>query len=257
MYDEFSSDYDRFVNWSERLQAEMPFLLGQFQELGGQRRVLDAACGTGMHAISLVESGYNLVGTDLSAGMVAKARLNAGNAGIKVTFLVAGFGELAPALRREGLLVSPFDAVICLGNSLPHLLSPQALATALTDFAACLRPGGLLVIQNRNFDAVMAQGQRWMEPQSYREGEREWIFLRFYDFEPLGLLAFNILTLRRDGGGVWQQHIATTRLRPILQGELLQALATAGFSNITSYGSLAGADFNPQSSGNLVVTGRR
>jgi hypothetical protein len=26
-YDDFSGDYDRFVNWEERLSAEIPFLL--------------------------------------------------------------------------------------------------------------------------------------------------------------------------------------------------------------------------------------
>lgn len=31
MYDEFSSDYDRFVNWPGRLAVEMPFVEAQLQ----------------------------------------------------------------------------------------------------------------------------------------------------------------------------------------------------------------------------------
>jgi glycine/sarcosine N-methyltransferase len=72
--------------------------------------------------------------------------------------------------------------------TLPHLLTPADLAAALADFAACLRPGGLLLIQNRNLDAVLVRRQRWMEPRARREGEAEWLFLRFYDFEPDGTL---------------------------------------------------------------------
>lgn len=56
MYEKFASVYDYFVNWSERLSYEMPFILEQLSQLGNdpyQIKVLDAACGTGKHAIAL------------------------------------------------------------------------------------------------------------------------------------------------------------------------------------------------------------
>ncbi len=246
MYDEFSVDYDRFVNWPERLAAELSFIEGRLQAVRA-RRVLDAACGTGRHAIALAQRGYEVVGFDASAGMIERARAKARVAGVDVRFEVAGFGELAV---RMGV---GFDAVLCLGNSLPHLLTPADLSAALVDFAACLRPGGLLLIQNRNFDAVLAQGERWMGPQAHREGETEWVFLRFYDFEPDGLLTFNVLTLRREGTGDWSQHVATTRLWPLRQGELAPALQTAGFGEVSYWGDMQGGSFDPESSGNLVV----
>jgi len=150
-----------------------------------------------------------------------------------------------------------FDALLCLGNSLPHLLAPADLAAALADFATCLRPGGLLLVQNRNFDAVLARQQRWMEPQARREGEAEWLFLRFYDFEPAGTLTFNLVTLRREGMGDWSQQVAAARLRPLRRDELVAALAAAGFGEITCWGDMQGAPFEPNRSPNLVVTARR
>jgi hypothetical protein len=33
----------------------------------------------------------------------------------------------------------------------------------LDDFAHCVRPSGPLVIQNRNFSALLAERDRWME----------------------------------------------------------------------------------------------
>jgi SAM-dependent methyltransferase len=246
MYDDFSNDYDRFVNWPGRLAAEMPFIEKQLQAAGAQR-VLDAACGTGMHAIALAQRGYAAAGADLSAGMIERARANATESGVEVQFAAAGFGELAQTFGA-----GVFDAVLCLGNSLPHLLSAPEVALALADFAACLRPGGRLLIQNRNFDAVMARRQRWMEPQAHRQEDDEWLFLRFYDFEADGLITFNILTLRREAGG-WNQQVSATRLRPMLQNETLQALRDAGFGQITTYGDMSGAPFDPVRSGNLVV----
>jgi len=251
MYDAFSEDYDRFVNWESRLASEMPFierLLQPLEKDGQPVRVLDAACGTGMHAIELAQRGYQTAGADLSVKMVEHARVNAGWAGVEVPFQAAGFGSLSAAFGK-----SAFDALLCLGNSLPHLLTPTELVAALEDFAECLRPGGLLIIQNRNFDAVVDQQERWMEPQSFSVGDREWLFLRFYDFLADGLINFNIVTLQRYGNEAWSQRVNSTLLYPLREAETLQALHAAGFQRVDEYGGLNGAPFEAQSSGNLVT----
>jgi SAM-dependent methyltransferase len=256
MYDAFSSDYDHFVNWPSRLASELPFIGRQLEAMGASR-VLDAACGTGMHAIALARRGYTVVGADLSGGMIERARTNASEAGVEGQFAVAGFGELYDRVGGD------FDAVLCLGNSLPHVPTADGIAVAVTDFARCLTPQGLLLIQNRNFDAVMADRNRWMGPQAHQEGPngaeslREWLFLRFYDFEPDGTLTFNVVTLRREGGGEWSQRVTATRLRPLRQDELVRAAANAGFEEVMCWGDLQGSPFDADISGNLVLTARR
>ena len=256
MYDQFSLDYDRFVDWHSRLAFELPFLLSQVEaarpDPATPARVLDAACGTGWHAIALAQRGHQVAGADLSAPMIARARLNAASANADVRFEPAGFGQLA-ATFGEGA----FDVLLCLGNSLPHLLTPASLQAALLDFARTLRPGGALILQNRNFDLVLAKRRRWIEPQAHREGDAEWLFLRFYDFDPDGLITFNILALQRQGGEPWQQQVHTTRLRPLLQAELRAALLAAGFTDLQAYGSLGGEGVDAQKSGNLVLCARR
>ena len=286
MYDDFSVDYDRFVDWSGRLAVELPFIEEQLRavevqsasEPGRAYRVLDVACGTGMHAVALARRGYSVVGADLSAGMIERARANAAAEEVDIRFEVAGFGDLAQALggnvppeesgkRRPSSTQggTNFDAILCLGNSLPHLLDRGELASALVDLAACLRPRGLLLIQNRNFDAVLAQrerssepgGGRWMPLQAHRESGKEWLFLRFYDFEPDGTLIFNVVTLRREAAGDWDQQVVTTQLWPLKQKELMTALETTGFEEITYWGNMQSAPFDPGSSGNLVVAARK
>ena len=247
MYDTLSSDYDRFVNWQNRLSFELPFIIKQLKQINA-RSVLDAATGTGMHAIALAQLGYKATGADISPGMVQKARTNASSAGVQVHFELAGFGTLAHALGKHS-----FDSVLCLGNSLPHLLSRPELDSALLDFTACLKPGGLLLIQNRNFDAVMLHHARWMEPQSHSETDAEWIFQRFYDFDPDGMLTFNMVTLKRENQGNWSQEVVSSRLRPLIKDELISALSKAGFESTVSYGNMSGDPFDPESSGNLVV----
>lgn len=263
MYDAFSQEYDYFVNWQSRLAHEMPFLVAQLERTGkkpaGEKRVFDTACGTGWHAIELSRRGYLTAGADISPQMVEKARANAIQAGVRVAFYRAGFGELAQTVVRtpaEGGS-GAFDALLCLGNSLPHLLSNEALEHALSDFSACLEKGGLLLIQNRNFDALLLKQDRWMEPQSYRRRDEEWLFLRFYDYRADGLIDFNILKLQRAGDSPWKQEVIGTRLYPLRAQELLTALTKAGFREIETFGDMQGGAFCHDQSGNLVIVCRK
>jgi SAM-dependent methyltransferase len=250
MYDSFSQDYDRFVNWAGRLDFEMPFIEAQIQALPFKpERLLDAACGTGMHVIELARRGYQAAGADLSPRMAARAVENASSAGVEAIFKVAGFGQLAQCF-------SDYDALLCLGNSLPHVSSAAELEGALVDFAACLHPGGLLLLQNRNFDAVLSTRQRWMEPQSHGEREAEWLFLRFYDFDADGLITFHVITLHRAAGDSWQQKIDSTRLYPLRHDELLASLQKAGFGDLVCFGSMDGSPFEVEKSGNLIIAAR-
>ena len=254
-YDDFSRDYDRFVNWDERLKVEMPFLKETLhtskQVRGHSPRVLDAGCGTGMHAIALATEGFQAAGADISGEMIRQAKTNTEMANKAVEFKPAGFGELAKAFSDSAHF--PFDGLICLGNSLPHMLSKEAISGALADMANCLCSGGVLLIQNRNFDAVMKEKQRWLGTQSYREGEKEWVFLRFYDFDADGLITFNIVRLFRQGDSPWSEAHSTTRLYPLLQDTLIGLIADTGFESITCFGKMDNEPFNPAASGNLVV----
>lgn len=253
MYKTLSNDYDRFVNWKGRLSYELPFIEKQINSLKSDPdqvlEILDSACGTAMHAIALAQLGHHLSAADLVTEMVAQGRLNAKAAGITIDLKTAGFGELKSKFGAQR-----FDLLLCLGNSLPHILTDADLVSAIEDFAACLRPGGMVLIQNRNFDAVMQKKERWMEPQVHKEKDSEWIFQRFYDFLQNGLIRFNIITLKRDGQADWKSSVTSTYLRPQLRSDLEQRLAEAGFSNIISFGGMGGEEFNPQSSANLVIT---
>ena len=90
MYDDLSSDYDRFVNWPQRLAYEIPLLAAVLPETphGGKARVLDTACGTGQHAIALAKMGHETVGADLSTEMIAIAKRNASSSGVESVFLL-------------------------------------------------------------------------------------------------------------------------------------------------------------------------
>lgn len=252
MYDKLATIYDYFVNWDNRLAYELPFIEQQLRTLGddpSQIRVMDTACGTGHHAIALANLGYEVSGSDLFPEMVSLADANAKAAGARVTFRTAGFGSIRESFKQPG----EFDAVLCLGNSMPHVASMSDLERALQDFQQLLRPGGLILLQMRNFDKVMGEKNRWMEPQSVKDGSVEWLFLRFYDFEADGKIQFNILSLHRKANAPWHTQLTSTHLLPFFSEQLKVELGLLGFKDIRMYGNLAADPYTTNSSGDMVV----
>jgi SAM-dependent methyltransferase len=253
-YDALGHDYDLMVSWQERLAREEAFFRRVFDE-NGVRTVLDAACGTGMHAIAFARAGQVCVGADLSPVMVEQARQNARQAGMQVRFDVAGFGELA---RRIG---GPFDAVTCLGNSLPHLLDDSSLRACLIDFAGLLRAGGCLVIQNRNYDRLLRERQRFMPPASRTDPDGESLFLRITSYPPSDavnstvaneMIDFTLIVLKKRGGA-WSQSVQNTPLRALRRATVESELVRAGFSAVRTYGSYGFADFDAPGANDLVI----
>lgn len=96
-------------------------------------RVLDAGCGTGRVAIRLAELGYECVGVDNDASMLAEARA----ASADVTWLLRDLVDIDQVGES-------FDLVVAAGNVIP-LLAPGTESTVIGRLADRLAPGGLLV----------------------------------------------------------------------------------------------------------------
>jgi glycine/sarcosine N-methyltransferase len=251
-YDALGDDYDLMVSWDERLRREEPFFRKVFAD-HGVRSVLDAACGTGMHAVEFARWSMRTAGADLSPAMIDRAREHARAAGVDVALAVAGFGGLAAAFPGD---VGAFDAVTCLGNSLPHLDDDDALDAALADMARMLRTGGVLVVQDRNYDRVLAERVRFMPITTRGSPGDETLFVRITDFLGADRLAFTILTLR-NAGGSWSCGAKTTPLRGIERATLERSLSRAGFSSAEFFGSYTRAAFGAPGTGDLVAVAVR
>lgn len=120
-----------------RLHADGVYLHGEAdfvdRLLGGPPAlVLDAGCGTGRVAVELDRRGYQVVGVDVSADMLATAR------------------RKAPALDwrqvdlAHGPLPGPVDVAVAAGNVMVFLALGTERA-AVEQLAGSLAPGGRLV----------------------------------------------------------------------------------------------------------------
>jgi SAM-dependent methyltransferase len=111
-------------------------------------RVLDCAAGTGTLAVGLALAGFDVTASDASPEMVERTRALAQARGVDVRAEVRQWADL-----RGG----PYDAVLCVGNSLTHAQGRRGRRLALTAMKRVLRPGGLLVLTSRNWEKLRAQ----------------------------------------------------------------------------------------------------
>ena len=247
-YDRLSVFFDVMTDWPARLAYELPFLQHLLGAPAGQR-VLDAACGTGWHSIALAKAGYHTTGADISPVMIERARQNAQGQGAPGTFVQASFQDL-PAAAGTG-----YDAVLCLGNSLVHVLGEDDLNRSITGMAACLRPGGLLILHNLNYDKRIVERPRWFQVSSGVMEGREMLVWRFADYAD-NLVTFNISVFQKGHDGRWTVQVQSTPQRPWQSADLQVFLAHAGFGEIALYGNLIGEPYDARASGDLVVAAR-
>jgi SAM-dependent methyltransferase len=245
-YDELGEGYEQMINWKARLTREGGF----FQTLFNERNVhsvLDIACGTGHHAVEFARWGLRSAGCDISAGMLRLAERNAAEAGVEVDFFEAGFTDVD---RKAG--GRRFDAIVCIGNSFPHLLSQRDLDCAMRSIKRVLSPGGVFVSQIRNYARILRDNLRFMPPTSAEYGGREYVFLRMLDLHGPHSIDFNVIRMVRESGN-WTYTVQTTRLRPITKEHMNNALERAGFKKIRHYSDYARTRFGINKALDLIT----
>lgn len=119
-------DYTGEVDYIERL-------FKKYAEKPPIQTILDLGCGSGGHAIPLVERGYQVTGVDRSAEMLSAAREK--SKGDNPEFLQSDLTDIA--LGRK------FDAVISMFAVLSYITENRDLLRAFQKIREHLRPGGL------------------------------------------------------------------------------------------------------------------
>ncbi len=113
-------------------------------------RIIEVGCGTGATAISLASLGHSVAASDLDEDMILTARKSAGEG---VEFSV---DDMISAIRKVPSQTA--HAVLCMGNTLPHLTAEGELEQFLQAAGDALLPGGSLVIQMLNYPRITALG---------------------------------------------------------------------------------------------------
>ncbi|CUT08615.1 Methyltransferase domain-containing protein [Candidatus Kryptonium thompsonii] len=257
-YDELSEDYMDMIEFSSKVESESEIFKTIVSEYK-ITRCLDAGCGVGLHSIILSKLGVEVLGIDISASMIEKARELAQRFGVSAEFEVLDFSLIKEKYKEK------FELVLCIGNTLPNLINEKDLLIALRNFYNALVPNGILIAQILNYDKIMENEERIVNVRETPER----IFVRFYDFEPTivgspslkvfeirkDFLKFNVLIVDKTKN--YSHKLITTRIKPIKSEDLCRKLRMVGFKEIEIFGDFLKREFKANESKNIVVFARK
>lgn len=265
--------YRLLVDEKARAEREGPMLLAVAEmarragsgrlRATGATRVLDLACGTGIHARLLGRAGYAVTALDSSAAMLAEARRFANPA--SVTY--------APADLLEPLVGTgrPAALALLLGNTLSVFGSDADLRAVFRHVGAALLPGGLLLVQTLNYARLRRSGGSAVVRHGRLRG-RETVVTK--SLQPLDDGRRVLLTLaaaqapagRRgtakeppqgpDSGAAceeWTTAADSTQLRALAPEEIVSAARETGLRLREAWGGPAREPFDEEKSTDFVA----
>jgi SAM-dependent methyltransferase len=217
-YDDFTAHHD-YELW-------LGGLLPELQRLGLKGdRLLDVACGTGKSFIPMLERGWKVTASDISAAMVELARAKVGD---QVDLSVADMRDLPD--------FGEFDLVWCLDDAVNYLLDGEELEEALSGMRRNLAPGGLLM-----FDVNALEAYRTFFAEEVvieREGHRlVWKGRSSPDAQPGTTAEASFEVLPPEGEGdepLIEPEVHRQRHFP--EVEVLAALESAGLECLEVFG---------------------
>jgi ubiquinone/menaquinone biosynthesis C-methylase UbiE len=126
-------------------------------------RVLDVACGTGAVALRAARAGADVVGIDISADQLAKARGAAAVEGLEIRFDEGDCQELPYGDAEFDAVASAFGAIFAADHE-----------RTAAELARVCRPGGRLAMTAWKKDAWSEQHTRAGRTFSFEADAREW-----------------------------------------------------------------------------------
>lgn len=248
VYDLLAPAYEMLASQT-RIASECEAVAAHLRTVGAVR-VLDAGCAIGLHAMELARRGFSVAGIDLSKSMIREANAQAAGTNLAVRFFSGDFKGL-------GVLPGhPFDAVLCLGNTLASTKAGRETQQTLRAFHNALRRGGLLVVQIRDLSTIRRTGHTFPVRSLRREGG-EWILLRRHDPHPKGIRFLSTLLYRRDLDSEWEVRTSDNVMPVRGPSEWRRALSSAGFERIRIASDLTGAPRRARGGADLVLIARR
>ena len=213
----FVDKWDELIDWNGRAKAEGEFFIEKLREHGA-KKVLDVATGTGFHSVQLLRAGFEVTSVDGSPIMLAKAFENARKQGYILRTIQADWRFLNRSVHDL------YDAVVCLGNSFTHLHDENDRRKALAEYYATLRHDGILILDQRNYDAIL---DKQIEPTHnyYYCGDDVSATPEHVD-ESLARFRYNFA----DGS---EFHL---NMFPLRKNYVRRLMKEVGFQRVTTYG---------------------
>lgn len=179
-YDTLASRYDKlFQDWQSDMLEQGKMLGRIFSENGfdASAKILDCACGIGTQAIGLAMLGYDVTASDISEAELTEAKGRAAKNSVSIRFENADFCALSKTFDEK------FDIIICMDNALPHMLTNEALETAVVSIVNQLADGGMFVASIRDYDALLESKPPYSPPYIHKTDKGQRVSFQTWNWE--------------------------------------------------------------------------
>lgn len=234
--------YEVFSDNEKRLKREDPFLKETLQQAPGLR-VVDMACGTGLHAEFFAKLDASVDAFDISKEMIEHASLH--HAHPKINYGTEDMRTLSGG---------PWDYAVCLGNSLSVISSSEDLNRTFNAVFSSLAPGGIFVLQILNYRADSAQVPRHRIEQKM-VGDTEVIAVK--NLIPHSGRTFLSLAFYSVSGDSYESLAETAVLKNWTSDEMISAAKTAGFTVEGIFGGYDRSSYSPRDSTDVICVNRK
>ena len=234
--------YEVLADSAARLAREGPFLRACLEGAPGNR-VVDLACGTGLHALFMAGEGAEVSAMDISGEMVAHAAVRRPHPAI--TYRQGDMCEVSGG---------PWDLALCLGNSMSLLPSVDAAGTMFRAVFDCLSPGGIFAVQILNYQSPAAREPRHRVERAERDG-REIVAVK--SLVPHGARTLLSLAFYALSGERYTMASEAAVLLHLTQEDLAGSAGAAGFDEVEILGSFDGNPLDPEKSSDLICVVRK
>jgi SAM-dependent methyltransferase len=227
--------------WDDRLVAFVVHVLG----LKAGERLLDLACGSGVHARRLARCGLGVVGLDVAPSLVRYCTGQAAAEGLEGVTFVQG-DMRTPAYREE------FDAAVVLSTSF-GFFDDETNQRVLDSIAQALRPGGRILLQL--LDPVTFIG-RLQHGATHQEERPEGVYTTESWFDPATFVCHSEFSFT-DNDSVTHLCDDHERIRIYTLPELRRMFDQAGLEMKAAYGDtlLPPVSYGPDSHRQMIVVG--
>ncbi len=243
---EFARHYDVFMNRYVDYPDWVKYVARIFRKFRVRpKRVLDVACGTGIPTVLMAKRGYEMVGVDRSAEMLAVLE------GKKQKLPI----ETVRADIRDFELDRPVDAAICLYDSMNYLLEYDDLVRCLSCVHGALPEDGLFTF---DMNTLYGLAEFWGSRTTPRNvGSIASIWQNKYD--PDTRISTLHLTFweEPEQGGEPLRFEETHQERAYTRQEVRQALEESGFGRIAFYSHGGFMPVGPLTTRMMIVARKR
>ncbi len=217
VYDRLMADVD-YDSWTDYIGAFIA------EELPQARlpRIVDCGCGTGSMTLRFLKRGFDVIGVDASADMLAIAQEK---------LRIAGYGR-TPLVLEDMRMLSlhrPVEAVVSACDGMNYLLTDADAAAFLSAAYRCLQPGGLLL-----FDISSAHKLRSiLDGRCFCENTDDCVCVWENTLDADGrALQMDVQIFTRGPDGRFDRTEETHRQRVYETDELLRLTRDCGFESI-------------------------